>query len=77
MALAMVSRVRLPQLKKNSVVTTMLLVGICNYMAVVAWPTWTTVVWWNVWNAVILATAWLEERRHRGEPDDSPEPRTT
>jgi len=77
MALAMVSRVRLPQLKKNSVVTTMLLVGICNYMAVVAWPNWTTVVWWNVWNAVILATAWLEERRQRGEQDDSPEPTTT
>ncbi len=82
-ALLMVSRVRLPQLKRNSVITTLLLAGICNYMAVIAWPNWKTVVWWNVWNVVILTTAWIEERRHRderdehGEPDDSPEPTTT
>ena len=77
MALLMVSRVRLPQMQKSSVVAPMLLLGIANYLAVVAWPNWTTVGWWNLWNAVILLTAWLEERRHQGEPDDSPEPTTT
>ena len=76
-ALLMVSRVRLPQIQKSSAVTLLILIGIGNYLALVAWPSWTTVVWWNVWNVVILATAWVEERRHRGEQDESPEPRTT
>lgn len=77
LALLMVSRVRLPQIQKSSVVNLLIVVGIGNYLAVVAWPSWTTVVWWNVWNGVILATAWLEERRQRGDQDESPEPRTT
>ena len=77
MALLMVSRIRLPQMKRNSAVTPMLLLGIANYLAVVAWPNWTTVGWWNLWNGIILMTAWLEERRHQGEPDDAPEPTPT
>ncbi|MEO8195659.1 MAG: CDP-diacylglycerol--serine O-phosphatidyltransferase [Thermoanaerobaculia bacterium] len=77
MALLMVSRVRLPQVQKSSAVNLMIVIGIGNYLAVVAWPSWTTVVWWNIWNVVILATAALEERRQRGDEDDSPEPRTT
>jgi hypothetical protein len=77
MALLMVSRLRLPQIQKSPAVNLMIVIGIGNYLAVVAWPSWTTVVWWNVWNVVILATAWLEERRHRDEEDEAPEPRTT
>lgn len=77
LALLMVSRVRLPQIQRSSVVNLLIVIGIGNYLAVVAWPSWTTVIWWNVWNVVILATAWLEERRHRGEEDEAPEPRTT
>lgn len=76
MALLMVSRVRLPQIKKSSAVTLLIVIGIGNYLAVVAWPSWTTVIWWNLWNVVILATAALEERRHAGEEDDDPEPTT-
>jgi CDP-diacylglycerol--serine O-phosphatidyltransferase len=77
LALLMVSRVRLPQIQKSSVVNLLIVIGIGNYLAVVAWPSWRTVIWWNIWNVVILATAWIEERRHRGEHDESPEPRTT
>jgi len=77
MALLMVSRVRLPQIQKSSIVTTMMLVGIFNYLALVAWPSWRTVVWWNLWNGVILTAAWFEERRHRAADDETPEPRTT
>jgi CDP-diacylglycerol--serine O-phosphatidyltransferase len=67
MALLMVSRVRLPQLKANGIVGSMLLVGIGNYLAVVIWPGWASVIWWNLWNAVILATAWGTERRRPSE----------
>lgn len=77
LALLMVSRVRLPQIQKSAAVNLMIVVGIGNYLALVAWPSWATVVWWNVWNVVILTTARLEERRQRGEEDESPEPRTT
>ncbi len=77
LALLMVSRVRLPQIQKSSVVNLLIVIGIGNYLAVVAWPSWRTVIWWNIWNVVILATAWFEERRHRGDEDPAPEPRTT
>ncbi len=77
LALLMVSRVRLPQIQKSAAVNLMIVVGIGNYLALVAWPSWATVGWWNVWNVVILTTARLEERRQRGEEDESPEPRTT
>lgn len=68
-ALLMVSRVRLPQMKGNGLVTWMLLVGVANYLAVVARPGWGTVIWWNLWNVVILATAWATERRARRPTD--------
>ena len=71
MALLMVSRVRLPQMKGRSAVTWMLLVGVGNYLAVVVRPNWATVVWWNLWNVAILVVAWLGERR---SADDHPEP---
>ncbi|MCL4837591.1 MAG: CDP-diacylglycerol--serine O-phosphatidyltransferase [Thermoanaerobaculia bacterium] len=70
MALLMVSTVRLPQLKGRGIVSLMLLVGIANYLAVVAWPSWKTVIWWNLWNAVILLTAAVLDRRR---PDEEPE----
>ena len=62
-ALSMVSRWRLPSLTGVNMVTGMLLVGICNYLAVVAWPNWYTVGWWNVWNLAILFAARSAERR--------------
>lgn len=65
MALLMVSRWRLPELSGRSVVAGMLLVGICNYLAVVVWPSWLTVGWWNVWNVAILMAARAEDRRQR------------
>lgn len=68
MALLMVSRVRLPQLRGSTLVTWMLLVGIINYLVVVARPGWPTVGWWNLWNALILAAAWLSERAARRRP---------
>ena len=40
-----------------------LLVGILNYLAVVAWPNWYTVGWWNLWNVIILLVAKSEDRR--------------
>lgn len=75
-ALLMVSRVRLPAMKGSNLVTWMLLVGICNYLALVVVPGWPTVIWWNLWNAVILATAWATERRQRPEDADADAPAT-
>ncbi len=62
-SLLMVSRWRLPDLKGKGLVSAALLVGICNYLAVMFWPNWTTVIWWNLWNAVILLAARAEDRR--------------
>jgi len=62
-AVAMTSRVRFPNLAGTNVVTGMLVVGILNYIAVVAWPNWYTVGWWNVWNLMILVAARFEDRR--------------
>ena len=67
MALLMVSTVRLPQMKGNNLVSWMLLVGICNYLAVVVRPGWPTVTWWNVWTALIILVAWQGERRRARE----------
>lgn len=63
MAAGMVSRWRLPDLKGNNLVSAMLLVGLCNYFAVVFFPGWPTVIWWNVWNVFILIAASAEDRR--------------
>lgn len=65
MALLMVSRLRLPQMQRGGLVPWLLLVGVGNYLAVVARPGWPTVVWWNLWNVVILLAARAEERRAR------------
>jgi CDP-diacylglycerol--serine O-phosphatidyltransferase len=62
-AVAMISRWSLPELKRGSPVTAGLFIGIANYLAVVIWPNWVTVVWWNLWNAVILLAARMEDRR--------------
>ena len=63
MALLMVTRWRLPDLKGLSLVSAMLLLGIGNYLAVVIWPNWYTVGWWNLWNVFIVFAARLEDRR--------------
>ncbi len=63
LALLMVSRWRLPDLKGKGLVSALLLVGICNYVAVVLWPNWYTIGWWNLWNLVILLAARIEDRR--------------
>lgn len=63
MALLMVSTIRLPDLKGKSFVTVMLLVGMCNYFAVIFFPSWRTIVWWNIWNVLILIAARIEDRR--------------
>lgn len=62
-AAVMISRWRLPELHGASLVTATLLVGVLNYLALVAWPNWYTVLWWNVWNLVILVLARREDRR--------------
>lgn len=59
----MVSHLHLPEFRGKSSVTVALLVGILNYLAVVAWPNWYTVGWWNLWNVVILLVARSEDRR--------------
>lgn len=63
LALLMVSGLRLPQPKRRSIVSWMLFLGIANYLAVVAWPSWRTIGWWNLWNVAILVVAWAEEKR--------------
>jgi hypothetical protein len=62
MAVLMVSRLRLPEIQGRSVVTVMMVVGIFNYLALVAWPSWSTVIWWNVWNLAIYLAARREDR---------------
>jgi CDP-diacylglycerol--serine O-phosphatidyltransferase len=68
MALLLVSRIKLPDLKGKSFVSAMLLVGMFNYFAVVFFPSWRTVLWWNIWNVLILLAAWIEDRRLAREP---------
>ncbi len=63
MALMMVTRWRLPDLKGICLVSAMLLVGLFNYVAVVIWPNWYTVGWWNLWNVLIVLAARFEDRR--------------
>ena len=40
----------------------MLLVGMCNYFAVIFFPSWRTILWWNIWNGLILIAAWPGNR---------------
>lgn len=67
MAVSMVSRWRLPDLKGKGLVSALLLVGILNYLAVIARPGWPTILWWNFWNLLIVLAAWREDRRLPGE----------
>lgn len=62
MAMLMISRVQLPELKGRGPVAVAMLVGVANYTAVVLWPNWITVSWWNAWNVVILLVARAESR---------------
>jgi CDP-diacylglycerol---serine O-phosphatidyltransferase len=62
MAVLLVSTWRLPELRAKGVVGAMMALGFCNYLAVVAHPSWLTVAWWNVWNLVILIAAKALER---------------
>lgn len=63
MALLMVSRIPLPEMRGRSLVSYALLVGIANYLLVVIRPNWYTIGWWNLWNVVILLLAKGEDRR--------------
>ncbi len=68
LSVLLVSRIKLPDLKGKSLVTAMLLVGMCNYLAVIFFPSWRTILWWNIWNVLILIAAWIEDRRLAREP---------
>ena len=69
MALLMISRFPLPEMRGRSLVTYAILVGIANYFVVVFRPNWYTIGWWNLWNVVILLVAKGEDRRlERAEP---------
>lgn len=73
MAVGMVSRWRLPDLKGNGLVSALLLIGLVNYLAVMIRPGWPTVSWWNVWNLLILLAAWREDQRlANGTPQTQP-----
>ncbi|MDH3743532.1 MAG: CDP-diacylglycerol--serine O-phosphatidyltransferase [Acidobacteriota bacterium] len=69
MAMLMLSRWHLPELRGRGAVTVALLIGIPNYLAVMIWPNWYTVGWWNAWNVVILLVARTEARREEPEQD--------
>ena len=68
MSVLLVSRIKLPDLKGKSFVSAMLLVGMCNYFAVIFFTSWRTILWWNIWNGLILIAAWIEDRRLAREP---------
>lgn len=68
LAVLLVSKIKLPDLKGKSFVSAMLLVGLCNYLAVIFFPGWRTILWWNIWNGLILIAAWIEDRRLAREP---------
>jgi CDP-diacylglycerol--serine O-phosphatidyltransferase len=63
MTVLLVSRIKLPDLKGKNFVSAMLLIGMCNYFAVIFHPSWRTILWWNVWNGLILIAARIGERR--------------
>ncbi|MGD9254061.1 MAG: CDP-diacylglycerol--serine O-phosphatidyltransferase [Holophagae bacterium] len=63
MAVLMISKIRLPNLKGRNLVSAMLLVGIVNYLVVVFWPSWISIGWWNVWNVLILLAARIQDSR--------------
>lgn len=69
LAVAMVSRVALPQLKGRGPLPAMLVVGIGTYFAVVLAPSWLTVAGWNAWNVAILLVAAAERRAQEREDE--------
>lgn len=56
-AMLMLSRWHLPEVQAKGLLGAAFGIGILNYFAVVAWPSWYTVGWWNAWNAFILFLA--------------------
>jgi CDP-diacylglycerol--serine O-phosphatidyltransferase len=68
LSVLLVSKIKLPDLKGKSFVSAMLLVGLCNYLAVIFFPGWRTILWWNIWNVLILLAAWIEDRKLAREP---------
>lgn len=73
LAVLMVSRLRLPELRGNDLVGAFMIVGIGTYFSVLLRPSWATVALWNGWNVVILATAAIAGRWSRhGAPSSSP-----
>jgi len=65
MGLLMVSHLRLPDLVGRGMVGWVLLIGIMNYLLVMARPNWYTITWWNFWNGVIVLAGWWEDRQLR------------
>jgi CDP-diacylglycerol--serine O-phosphatidyltransferase len=63
LAILMVSRLRLPELRGNDLLGVFIIVGIGTYFSVLLHPGWATVALWNGWNVVILATAAVLGRR--------------
>jgi CDP-diacylglycerol--serine O-phosphatidyltransferase len=57
LAMLMLSRWHLPEVQSRGWLGVAFGIGMLNYFALVAWPSWYTVGWWNVWNLVILAVA--------------------
>ncbi|MBN1771374.1 MAG: CDP-diacylglycerol--serine O-phosphatidyltransferase [Deltaproteobacteria bacterium] len=64
LALLMVSRWHLPELR-GDVVGIFILLGLAAYFTVLVHPGWVTVAVWNAWNVVILVVAGTLEHRLR------------
>ena len=62
LAVAMVSKIPLPEFKSGVLLNTMMGIGITNYCLLVAKPNWYTVIWWNFWNLAIYLMARSEDR---------------
>lgn len=71
LAVLMVSRLRLPELRGNDLVGVLMVIGIGTYFSVLLHPSWATVALWNGWNLVILATAAVTGRRQGGAVSSS------
>lgn len=56
-AMLMLSRWHLPEVQARGWLGFAFGIGLVNYFALVAWPSWYTVGWWNAWNIVILLIA--------------------
>lgn len=64
LALLMISRLRLPELRGKDLVSVFMVLGIGTYLWVLLRPGWLPVAVWNGWNVVILLTgSWLDRRQ--------------